>query len=211
MGKIATIAEMQKVPCKDNGEELILFEKGCYRRTDTGINAVFVRESVYKKLQNIKMQLPRDLELVVVEGYRPLAIQEKYFLKEFAKGLQENPSLELEALMETTHQFIALPSLAGHPTGGAVDVTLAYKGVEVDMGGGIADFSNPDLLPTDSTFITPTQAKWRKILHDLMVNEGFAPFYGEWWHFSYGDPEWAVLYGMRESVYLHAGFYNLTS
>jgi D-alanyl-D-alanine dipeptidase len=34
-----------------------------------------------------------------------------------------------------------------------------------------------------------------------MVAAGFAPFYGEWWHFSYGDREWAAVYGEPAALY----------
>lgn len=35
------------------------------------------------------------------------------------------------------------------------------------------------------------QKENRFLLQDLMLLVGFAPYYGEWWHFSYGDREWA--------------------
>ena len=91
--------------------------------------------------------------------------------------------------------------MAGHPTGEAIDLTITCDGKEVDMGGKIADFSVPELLPTYSQQITIEQSNWRIFLHDLMVAEGFAPFYGEWWHFSYGDREWAVFYEHPAAIY----------
>ena len=91
--------------------------------------------------------------------------------------------------------------MAGHPTGGAVDLTLAINGREIPMGGKIADFSQPELLPTFSSLVTSEQAYWRLLLHDAMVAEGFAPFYGEWWHYSFGDREWAAFYGQSKTLY----------
>jgi len=38
-------------------------------------------------------------------------------------------------------------------------------------------------------------------LREAMVRAGFAPFNGEWWHFSYGDPEWAALWGEPAALY----------
>lgn len=69
------------------------------------------------------------------------------------------------------------------------------------MGGRIADFSFPQILPTYSNSITQEQAQRRILLHDLMVAEDFAPFYGEWWHLSYGDREWAAFYNKPEAIY----------
>ena len=119
-----TLSDLQKIPCKDNGECLVNLEENCpdilcqYRRNDTGI-------------QNM----------------------------------------------------------------------VTYEGQEVDMGGHIAEFKCPELIPTYSPMATPEQAKWRHLLHDLMIEEGFAPFYGEWWHFSYGDKEWAVFYQQPAAIY----------
>jgi D-alanyl-D-alanine dipeptidase len=179
--KICTISELQAINSRDNGEPLVTFK------------GVLVRKSVADKLNQVQKKLKRQLQ--IADGYRTPAYQESYFLKEML--VQYDPELEFNALLEKVHQFVALPSVAGHPTGGAVDMTIEG----IDMGGEIADFSIPELIPTYSTLVTPEQAKWRILLHDLMVEEGFAPFYGEWWHFSYGDREWAAFYGAAESLY----------
>lgn len=205
--KIATIAELRAVGCKENGERLVNLDEADsnlrthYRRTDSGVRSVLVRESVYQKLCNVQKKLPPNMHLLIEEGYRSFAYQEEYFLKELLGQAKAHPSLEFNALLEQTHQFVALPSVAGHPTGGAIDLTLAYDDKEVDMDGAIADFRHPDLLPTHSPHATPEQKKWRITLHDLMVAEGFAPFYGEWWHFSYGDREWAAFYEHPAALY----------
>jgi zinc D-Ala-D-Ala dipeptidase len=164
-----------------------------YRRKDTGITDVLVRPALCQMLERVQERL-KPYDLLVVEGYRPLAYQERYFLMELHTLFQKRPDLPLDALIEKTNQLVALPSRAGHPTGGAVDLTLCYEGEEVDMGGQIADFSVPELLPTFSPHVAPSQARLRRLLLEAMTAEGFAPFYGEWWHFSYGDIEWAEFY-----------------
>ncbi|MDR3125675.1 MAG: hypothetical protein LBU20_01195 [Candidatus Nomurabacteria bacterium] len=35
---------------------------------------------------------------------------------------------------------------------------------------------------------------WRFSILKPMMSQGFAPYDGEWWHFSYGDREWAAWY-----------------
>lgn len=208
--KIATISELHAIPCKDEGEPLIdlkgLTSDICsnYRRTDSGVCAVLIRQSVAEKLQKVQQRLKvfnPHLQLMVVEGYRPLVYQEKYYLKELLTQFQTNPSLDFDLLIERTHQFVALPTVAGHPTGGAVDLTIACSSEELDLGGRIADFTFPEILPTYSKLVTEEQRKRRILLHDLMLAEGFAPFYGEWWHFSYGDREWAAFYNKPETIY----------
>lgn len=205
-----TIAQLQAIRYKDNRETLVDLAKVCpeilceHRRKDSGVNSVLVRQSVAEKLRKVQKKLSAKdskFQLLVVEGYRTPSYQESYYLKQLLLQHGKNPKLKFEKLLEQTHQFVALPSVAGHPTGGAIDLTIASEGKEIDMGGRIADFSNEDLLPTHSRLTSSAQAEHRLLLHDLMKEEGFAPFYGEWWHFSYGDREWAVFYGLPDAIY----------
>ena len=41
----------------------------------------------------------------------------------------------------------------------------------------------------------------RELLRKIMLEEEFAPYDGEWWHFSYGDKEWAFYYNKDEALY----------
>ena len=41
----------------------------------------------------------------------------------------------------------------------------------------------------------------RRLLHWLMVEEGFAGHPDEWWHFSWGDQMWAALTGAPAAHY----------
>jgi len=106
----------------------------------------------------------------------------------------------------TPRSVVASPDVAGHTTGGAIDITIRYRGRELDMGTKIADFNDPELIKTNSARITSRQADNRKLLHDLLVRQGLAPFYGEWWHFSYGDREWACFYKKKKALYSEVSY-----
>lgn len=208
--KISTISDLQAIRCNENDEPLVKVEMACpevlcdYRRIDSDVNSILVRQSVANKLQKVQRQLSlhdQGMQLLVVEGYRSPVYQERYYMMQLLAEYQKDPLIDFQLLLDHVHQMVALPSVAGHPTGGAIDVTIAYNGQESDMGGNIADFSVPGLLPTYSDLLTPEQVKSRLLLHNAMVAEGFAPFYGEWWHFSYGDREWAAFYEMPETLY----------
>lgn len=100
------------------------------------------------------------------------------------------------------HEKIAVPEVAGHPTGGAVDVTIydMENQKELDFGSKIHDFSS-DVCYTFYKNISDDEKENRMLLRHLMLNEGFAPYDGEWWHFSYGDREWAFYYKKGEYLY----------
>jgi len=105
-------------------------------------------------------------------------------------------------LLEEVHKFIAVPSVAGHPTGGAVDVTLVDNktGLPIDMGSAYCDFDDINVY-AKSPFISDEVKKNREILRKAMSSVGFAPFDGEWWHYSFGDREWAVYRGQSKYFY----------
>lgn len=210
INKIPTIAELSTIHWNDNGEDLVdLADVSSniicsYRRVESGLNAILVRQTIAEMLQKVQWRLQKisaDFQLLVVDGYRSLEYQERYYLQQLLTEYQLYPNLAFDILLEHTHQYVALPTVAGHPTGGAVDLSIAKDGKELDFGGVIADFSNPDTLPMFSPHISVDQARNRRLLHDLMCDEGFAPFYGEWWHYSYGEREWAVHYAKPEAFY----------
>ena len=165
--------------------------------------SILVRNTVAKKLAEVNKQLrnANNLRLRIVYGFRHPKVQEKYFRERKEVLRRENPSISEHDLIRLVHDFIAVPDVAGHPMGAAVDLTLVDDSNNpVDMGNAISDYSDPDIIKTFAE-VTSEQASYRKILHDAMTAQGFAPFYGEWWHFSYGDREWATFYGEKKAIY----------
>ena len=212
-GKIIAYGELKGIAARENGEELV-----DVRTYDPDILAeyekpdmipfigqrILVRKTVAQKLAdaNLALQESSTFRLRVVYGYRLPRLQEEYFRKRWAELKTANPLLSDENLDTLTHNFVAVPSVAGHPTGGAIDVTLIDQmGTPLDMGTRIADWSDAEKIKTFAAGLSDTQKKNRRVLHNTLVQQGFAPFYGEWWHFSYGDREWACFYGKPEALY----------
>lgn len=165
---------------------------------------ILVRDAVARKLAavNKKVRDKYGLTLKVVYGYRALEVQTDYFNKQRSELRFLHPRLSEDMLDGLTHNFIAVPDVAGHVTGGAVDLTLiGADGIACDMGTKIADFSDKERIKTFAIGLSSEQERLRKILLDEMIAEGFAPFLGEWWHFSYGDREWVAYYGEASSLY----------
>lgn len=167
-------------------------------RAYTG-DLIFVRESVLAKLQqaaNLLAKANQELQLQVVYGYRALSVQQKLFLT-YRKQLKSTYSGE--ALDEATHRLIAVPEIAGHPTGGAVDIQITNADVSIDMGTNIWEFVKDSFM--FSPFIHQEARDNRLLLRSIMMDVDFAPFDGEWWHFSYGDKEWAAYYKKPFAIY----------
>ena len=165
---------------------------------------ILVREAVAEKLAAVNMQLTKKyrLKLKIVYGYRAPEVQSAYFKKKQDELRQVYPELASDELLSLTHNFVAVPDVAGHATGGAVDVTLVkFDGTACDVGTRIADFSDEGRIKTFAAGLTINQRRYRQILLDEMVAAGFAPFLGEWWHFSFGDREWAAYYEKSVALY----------
>ena len=208
--KILSSDELAQIPQGQDSEELVdvrmynTLIAANYNKKDmygyTGA-VILVRDTLAQKLAIINQELDlQGYRLKIVYGYRHPEVQIRYFMKRKAELKQQYPELSEAALDRLTHNFVAIPELAGHSTGGAIDLTLIDKdSSELDMGTAIADYSDPDKIKTFYPSLTQEQKKNRQILHDAMVAKGFAPFYGEWWHFSFGDREWAAFYGKEQA------------
>lgn len=166
---------------------------------------IFVRKKVWEKLRIASDKLRNispDLSLQVVYGYRTLEIQNQLFLKFYNKfkklGLCEPD------LLEKIHRFIAVPEVSGHTTGGAIDVQIVTKNKPLDFGTKIWEFKKDSY--TFSPFISKSAFGNRILLRDCLTSVGFAPFDGEWWHFSYGDKEWAKYYKKPYAIFDQKSF-----
>ena len=167
-------------------------------------NQIFVRQTVLEKLsQAAELLASQDptMELEVVYGYRTKEIQTNLFEKCRSELEQRFSGTEL---LEAAHKYIAHPEVAGHPAGGAVDIQILKSGKSIDFGTKIWEFVKDSM--TFSPFISKEAWHHRQYLRRIMMTVGFAPFDGEWWHFSYGDKEWAKYYEKPFALYEQLDF-----
>ena len=165
---------------------------------------VYVRRQVRERLsQAADFLTERDagLRLEVRYGYRALEIQQQLFEKYKAELSDQYSGDEL---LSRTHKLIAVPEVAGHPAGAAVDIQIVRDNEPLEFGTKIWEFQ-PDSF-TFSPFISKEGWTNRQLLRQTMIEAGFAPFDGEWWHFSYGDKEWAKYYDKPAAMYEQVNF-----
>ena len=197
---------------KDSGEKLISVptERSKLvldRSVELGYENEFIaRESVVKKLVEASRLLPENILLSVKETYRPLAFQEHIFNRR-ANRLSEQPANQgksQEEIFELTAQFIAPPNVAGHPTGGAVDVSLVDDaGRELDMGCGYDqdEESSGGRCFSFSKDVSNVALSNREVLFSCMEAVGFVNYPYEWWHWSFGDKYWAAVIDAPNAIY----------
>jgi D-alanyl-D-alanine dipeptidase len=165
---------------------------------------ILVRKKVYEMLLRSQHALSNenpDFTLYVTYGYRSLEIQKLRF-QNFIKNMNTDSYKDTTELYNAVHPFIAVPTVAGHPTGGAVDITIKNKISDsfLDFGSLQYDYRTKDCYVYINT-ISDNAKKNRMLLRKVMVDAGFAPFDGEWWHFSYGERDWAYYYKNKAAFY----------
>lgn len=172
--------------------------------SNPSVHFLKVREGVAQRLFEAAQRLPPGLHLLIKEGYRPLALQRVYFARRVARLRELHPSAPEAQLQELAAHYAAPPEVAAHPTGAAVDLTLATAdGRELAMGSPVN--ANDELSSgscyTASEFMGREARGNRDLLIEVMTRVGFVNYPSEWWHWSYGDRYWAVATGQPHALY----------
>jgi zinc D-Ala-D-Ala dipeptidase len=144
-----------------------------------------------------------SLTFRVTDAFRPLSLQRKYF-EQFTEEIRKTKGLTGDALYDHVHRYIADPDIfPPHTTGGAVDSTVcdAESDQDLDMGTAIDAMDDERILAFHGG-ITDAQKENRSILFAAMTAAGFVGYPTEWWHFSYGEKEWAMRSKAATAIYL---------
>jgi D-alanyl-D-alanine dipeptidase len=163
-----------------------------------------VRLGVLQRLRLAQASLPVGYRLVVVEGYRPPALQERYFADRVAALREWHPDWSAAEAHRQASRYISPPAVAPHTTGGAVDLTLrgpdgrlCWMGTEVND----SPEESQDACYTDAENISAEAAANRAILRGVLTGAGFVNYPTEWWHWSTGDRYWAFTIGATHAHY----------
>ena len=106
------------------------------RKRDAAELWLRVREGVARRLLLAQAFGPPLARLLIIEGFRPVEVQERYFEAYSAQLRGEHPDWTTRAIREFASRYVAPPDIRPpHCTGGAVDVTLVDDtGNELDLG-----------------------------------------------------------------------------
>ncbi len=216
---IPTVAELSKIPIEDNGEKMVPIPenedfKVSYHNSQETVDLVgrvmLVREGVLERLKRASEKLASgdpNLSLWVYYAYRPLSVQSAYYESALEEVKAKYPDSSLGFILQSAHILAAEPSVAGHPTGAAVDMGIYNERLDtlVDMGvsQNRADerAAGLDYIRPDYRGVSEEVFNNRMLLREVMSSAGFAPFNGEFWHFSFGDSEWAAFTGAQKAIY----------
>ncbi len=196
----------------ESGEELVDV-RACpslrldSRHRDPYGNYALLRSGIVDRLARAEAALPDGLHLLIIEGYRPRALQLAYFTEYSDQLRAEHPDWPGAMLISMASRYIAPPDVAPHTAGAAVDLTLCRAdGVELDMGTPV------NASPEDSSgacyfaaSVSPTPRANRDLLARVLGYAGLVNYPTEWWHWSYGDRYWAHATGAGQARYAAIG------
>ena len=128
----------------------------------------WLRYGTVKKLMAVQEELKQlGYGLKIWDGFRPASAQFKLW------AVCPDPT------------YVANPNkgFSSHSRGNTVDITLVNAdGTELVMPTGFDDFSKQ--ADRDYSDCSQAAAENALLLEQLMINYGFKPYSGEWWHFS---------------------------
>ena len=163
-----------------------------------------VRKRVAEMLAQAADSLPDGIDLVIIEGFRPIA-QQRFMYEEIkADFAKRHPEWNKATLHRVVNTLSAPPDDVcppPHSTGGAVDVGLIRiaDGDWLDM---TSPFGMDETsAPADFYGISDQAKANRNTLFQSLENAGLTNYRGEWWHWSYGDSGWALRVGAKEALY----------
>ena len=168
-----------------------------------GEKTCLVRETVAQKLLRAADRLPEGYGIYIFDSLRSLDVQKALYDQFRATAERDHPGLSPEELDAIIDEFVALPVKrldrpSPHATGGAVDLTLTRDGQLLDMGTGFDDFTDLAYTAALEGACPPNleQARQnRRLLYHLMESAGLVNYSSEWWHFAYGERQWAAQTG----------------
>ena len=131
-------------------------------------NEPWLRYGTVKKLMQVQSDLAESgYRLKIWDAFRPTAAQFKLW----------------EICPDSTYVANPYNGFSSHSRGNTIDITIVYMdGTEVEMPTGFDDFSK--LADRDFGDCTPEAAKNAAYLEEIMVQNGFSGYYGEWWHYT---------------------------
>lgn len=152
-----------------------------------------LRAGVLERLVAVQTGLPQHFSLALLDGWRTQAFQAELVGYYGASAVDSGYVSASEG-----------PVVPPHVTGGATDLTLCWRGQALELGtpfDAFTELSHASAFERDGDELVRDA---RRLLHHSMLAAGFAPYRWEWWHYSYGDANWAAWSGETSVRYAAA-------
>lgn len=166
---------------------------------------VGLRKGAADRLVLASNLLPEGYRFVVLDGHRPLSVQEELFSSLLSNLRESDPTLTNRELIDKTQIYVSLPSSdptkpSPHSTGGAIDLSIIDGDNQLlEMGTAWDTFG----IESRTDYFRDTDYdihRNRELLHKVMTAVGFTNYPEEWWHYDYGNQFWGHI-KTRPAIY----------
>ena len=152
----------------------------------------YLRKSVAKMLCQAVEYLPKGTTFVINDAWRSKEEQAE-IVKDFEQYFcRKHPNWNKEKVQKELKKFVA-PfrgiKVSGHMTGGAVDLRLIKDGRRIPMRSKKLAYQENAL--SHQPLLTEHLQRNRQIMFDALEKAGLSNYHREFWHWSYGDYQWA--------------------
>jgi D-alanyl-D-alanine dipeptidase len=200
-------ARIRGIDVRECGEPLVELRGALRideRRSDAQGHYARTREGVRDRLVQADRNLPKGINLLIIEAYRPPSLQVSIFEEYRLELEQATPGLTRAEAEVLASRYVSPLEVAPHVCGAAIDLTLVdTDGVELDLG--CPEAATPEQSDgacyTDAPNISSRAREHRAMLGEALGAAGMVNYPTEWWHWSYGDRYWAHVTGQSHSLY----------
>ncbi|MGR8773894.1 M15 family metallopeptidase [Leuconostoc citreum] len=199
--------EEDLVPINFFPEKIQISPQYFLQKLPGAIPELYLRQGVYEKLITASNDLPSGYKFLIYDAWRDIKTQQALFDILYERHRQQNPNMTVNELQQLTLKIVALPSTnllkpSPHNTGGSVDLTIIDSvGRLLNMG---TPFDEASIRAQTTYFDDPLNVirKNRQLLYNIMTRHGFTNYSEEWWHYDYGNQNWAWVSGQSYAVYI---------
>lgn len=194
---------------KECGEPLIDIKKFCpdlMLRLDPKRmkkeKTIYLRKSVAEMVCRARSYLPHKMSFIIRDGWRPKYVQAEIFQWFINRFKKKYPNWPEKKIIQEVKNYVA-PSegsyVSGHMTGAAVDLRLLKNGKRVPMRSSKLNYQeNACSLQLKLPLYIQ---KNREIMFKALKKAGLSNYPKEYWHWSYGDVQWAKRNKKKIAIY----------
>ena len=166
------------------------------------IYPAYLRKTVVEMICTAKTYLPEGMTFIINDAWRPRATQEE-IRKSFIAGFTKKyPEWSERMVSNEVDKYVAPFSgkyASGHMAGAAVDLRLAKNGRKIPMKSSRLTYQ--ENAQSHQPKLPRYIKKNRQIMFDALSKAGLSNFPKEYWHWSYGDVQWAKRNSKETAIY----------
>jgi len=199
-----------EIKIKDNHEPLVDIKKYCPGiKINLGRDRMkiektaYLRRTVAEMLRIAQKNLPKGMNFIINDAWRPQYIQAEIYFNFIKRFQKMHPKWTRGRIIKEVEEYVADwkgVASSGHMSGGAVDIRVVdRRGHKIPMKKRGLTYQQNAL--SDQKLLPTYIQKNREIMFSALRGSGLSNYPKEYWHWSYGDYQWAKRNKKKTALY----------